>query len=123
MEDIVAMTDAKILLTAGMTAVLVQVDTPKKLEAIFQECMGDACAGYAYQLHEPLHEGTAATREHWQRMIMKFLRAFGTGERGIRTVKDFFDVMLKRAVERVDDEKLNQAKQDPKLRSYRERML
>ena len=56
-------------------------------------------------------------------MIMKFLRAFGTGDRGIRTVWEFFDLMLKRAVERVDNEKLTEAKQDPNLRRYRESML
>lgn len=121
MEDMVAMADAKLLLTAGMTAVLIQVDNPKKLEKMFQECMDDACAGYGYELHQPLQEGTAATREHWQRMIMKWLRALGTGQRTQDEVRKFFEVMLKRAIDRVEDEKRNPI--DPKLRPYRDRAV
>ena len=93
--DMVAMADAKIGLTAGMTAVLIQVDSPEKLRKIFEECMDDACKGYAKELHTPLVQGTAYTREMWIRMIMKLMYVMSDDE-----VREFFEVMLKRAKER-----------------------
>ena len=112
--DIVAFADAKILLTAGMTAILLETDSEDALKKVFNVCLDDAHKGYVSELNRTNRQrqqtgedveilrGPAVTRELWIGMISKYLKAFGTGPRGEADVRKIFDAMFTMAKERVE---------------------
>ena len=116
--DMVAFADAKITMTAGMTAIMLETDSEDALKKVFNECLADAKKGYAAELNRinrqrretggnaGILQGPAVTREQWIGMISKFLYVFGTEQRGQEEVRGFFEVMLQRAKERVDASKV-----------------
>jgi hypothetical protein len=110
--DNVGLADAKIALVAGMTAVLLQVDSEEALQKIFNNSLDAAKAGYIAHLNETIRArnatgmnveiltGPAGTRELWIGNIIKLFPLMR--EKGVR---EFFEVMLKRAMDRMEEQK------------------
>jgi hypothetical protein len=124
--DDVAFADARIALTAAMTAILLLSDSEEVLKKTFNACLLEAGQGYTDErnrilaarsagMPSPMAQGTEVTRQQWMGMISKFLRVYGNGERGQKFARDFFEAMLKMACERIAPHLSETARQRSRL--------